>query len=296
MKTKIILLFLTLLTCSFAQNYDGRNVLGAELYSSELFRFGRFEVRMRMAATSGSVSSMFLYHNDSYLGAPEPWREIDMEVLGKSPLSFQSNIITGAAGKQTTSEQHHALDFSTQESYNTYAIEWTPTGVAWFINGTEVRRTAGTQQTNDLQDTDQGLRFNLWSSTSVPWAGAFDTGTLPIHQFINWVKVYDYTPGAGENGSDFTLRWADEFDSFETARWNKGNWTFDGNSAYLTPQNINVQNGTLIISLTTTENPGFSGTVPEDNAPSSIRPPFRKPVKRSSEKASHFDLLGRSVK
>ena len=45
---------------------------GAELYTNETWMYGKFEARMQMAAGSGTVSSMFLYHNDSYLGGNEP--------------------------------------------------------------------------------------------------------------------------------------------------------------------------------------------------------------------------------
>ena len=70
---------------------------GAELYSKETWMYGKFEARMQMAAGSGTVSSMFLYHNDSYLGGNEPWVEVDIEILGQNPSSFQSNISTIAS-------------------------------------------------------------------------------------------------------------------------------------------------------------------------------------------------------
>jgi hypothetical protein len=264
-KIYALIAFISVSITGFAQ-YDGRNYLGAELYSTELFRFGRFEARMYMAAQSGTVSSMFLYHNDSYMGAPEPWREVDIEVLGKSPSKFQSNMITGYAGNQVTSEQHHNLPAPSNSGYHTYAMEWTPDYIAWYIDGVEMRRTSNPNaQITDLRDTDLGLRFNLWIASDANWVGSFNPQSLPVHQYINWVKVYDYTPGAGENGSDFTLKWKDDFDRFNTSRWQKGDWTFDGNLVYLTRSNINVKDGTLIISLTSKDAPGFSGTIPADN-------------------------------
>ena len=62
---------------------------------------------------------------------------------------------------------------------------------------------------------EQGLRFNLWSSEVAAWVGEWDESILPVYQYINWVKVYSYTPGAGENGSDWTLKWVDDFDTFD---------------------------------------------------------------------------------
>src|SRR4051812_1478990 len=80
---------------------------GGELFSRETVKYGRWELRMQFAATPGSVSSFFTFYNNSYLGEPEPWREIDIEVLGKTGYGFQSNLITGTARKKATSEKFH---------------------------------------------------------------------------------------------------------------------------------------------------------------------------------------------
>ena len=56
---------------------------GAELTGLDQFKYGRFEARMKMAALSGTVSSMFVYYDNSWLKEDEPWNEIDIEWLGK---------------------------------------------------------------------------------------------------------------------------------------------------------------------------------------------------------------------
>ena len=236
---------------------------GAELYMLEEVQYGKFEARMKMAAISGTVSSMFLYQNGSEIADGRPWVEVDIEVLGKNPNSFQSNIITGKAGAQKTSEEHHAVAPAADQAFHTYCIEWTPNYVRWTVDGEEVRKTEG-GQASDLKGT-QGLRFNLWSSESEKWVGAFEESKLPIFQFINWVKVYKYTPNAGPDGSDFTLDWTDNFDTFDSGRWGKGDWTFDGNRVDLTEKNIYSRDGMLILALTRKGEENFNGQVPKDN-------------------------------
>lgn len=235
---------------------------GAELYTLDEYMYGKYEARMYMGATSGTISSMFLYHNGSETGEG-PWVEVDIEVLGKNPSSFQSNIITGRAGAQVTSEKHHSVSPAANAGFHTYGIEWTPNYVRWTVDGVEVRKTEG-GQVSDLKLT-QGLRFNLWSSEDPGWVGAFNDNNLPIFQFINWVKAYKYTPGQGENGSDFTLDWTDNFDNFDGSRWGKGNWTFDGNRVDLTENNIYSKDGMLILALTKKGQEMFNGQVPKDN-------------------------------
>ena len=261
---------------------------GAELYTLKEVQYGKFEARMKMAAASGTVSSMFLYQNGSEIADGRPWVEVDIEVLGKNPGSFQSNIITGKAGAQNTSEKHHAVSPATDQAFHTYGLEWTPNYVRWTVDGKEVRKTEG-GQVSQLTGT-QGLRFNLWSSESAEWVGNFDESKLPLFQFINWVKVYKYTPGQGEGGSDFTLDWTDNFDTFDGSRWGKGDWTFDGNRVDLTDKNIYSKDGMLILALTRKGQESFNGQVPKDDeqlpASSSSVTPSSSSVATSSSVAS----------
>ncbi len=239
---------------------------GAEIHTRQSQMYGKYEARMLMAAGSSVVSSMFLYYNNSYIGGKEPWCEVDIEILGKNPASFQTNMITGNAKNKATSEKHHAILPQANAVYHIYSIEWTPSYVAWLIDGVVVRKTE--RDFNDAKaqvsalSREQSLRFNLWSSESVSWSGDFDEKILPVHQFIDWVKVYSYTKGEGENGSDFTLLWQDEFDSFDENRWAKGRWTFEGNRAVMSPKNVNIVDGHLVLSLTKIGEEGFKGKIP----------------------------------
>ena len=248
---------------------SAKDYSGAELYTKTEFTYGKFEARMQMAAVSGTVSSMFLYQNGSEQASAERWVEVDIEVLGKDPGQFQSNIITGKAGAQVTSEKLHQVNPATTQAFHTYGIEWTPDYVRWTVDGKEVRKTTKGQNDskNQVQNLigTQGLRFNLWSSESADWVGNFDPNQLPIFQFINWVKVYKYTPGQGPDGSDFTLDWTDNFDTFDASRWAKGDWTFDGNRVDLTDKNIYSKDGMLILALTRKGQEQFNGQVPKDD-------------------------------
>ncbi|MDD6091037.1 MAG: family 16 glycosylhydrolase [Hallerella succinigenes] len=299
MKFKKVLFMLGLGLLSSTAVAQDKDYSGAELFTNETQMYGKYEARMMMATGSGLVSSMFLYHNDSYMGDPEPWVEVDIEILGKVPNKFQSNIITGNAAKQITSEKHHDLPGNANEGYHTYGMEWTPNYVAWFIDGVQVRKTM--TDSNDTKNQvaalirEQGLRFNLWSSEVTSWVGEWNDAILPVHQYINWVKVYTYTPGAGENGSDFTLAWTDDFDTFDDSRWGAGNWTFDKNRVTMSPDNVTVKDGTLILSLTKAGQEGFTGVVPVDTDNTAIRK--SKSVKSVGasypEYLSTFDLIGR---
>ncbi|MFW5775554.1 MAG: family 16 glycosylhydrolase [Chitinivibrionales bacterium] len=266
----MLIMMMTMCSVICAKDY-----LGAELYSTDQVKYGRFEWRMMAANGSGTLSTFFLYYNDSWLGDPEPWREVDMEVLGKDNNAFQSNIITGNAASKITSEEIHSFDTDLTTSFHTYAIEWTPDYIAWFFDGEEVRRSTG-QQVIDCRDKPQSYRFNTWISSVPAWVGAFDPAVLPLYQYLNWIKYYEYTPGQGENGSDFSFAWEDNFDSFDTGRWAKGDWTFDQNLVDFSPNNIVVKDGYLILCLTEKNASGHTGETPDDlaSAVTSQRPVF----------------------
>ena len=239
---------------------------GAELYSKSTVKYGRWEVRMKAAATPGSVSSFFTYNNNSYLGTPNPWREIDIEVLGNKPNAFQSNIISGTAEDKTTSEDVHNVT-GLASNFHTYTLDWTPDSVVWRMDGVVQRKTvAPDQQVLDMRDSAQTWRMNLWASNSTGWVGKLDLTKLPVYQVVNWMRYSSYTPGKGENGSNFTFSWLDDFDKFDTQRWAKGDWTFDGNLAQLTTVNIAAKSGYLVLALTTPEADGVSGVIPKDPA------------------------------
>jgi endo-1,3-1,4-beta-glycanase ExoK len=235
---------------------------GAELYSKNTVKYGRFDIRMRTISGSGTVSSFFLYYNNSYVGSPEPWQEIDIETIGKNNNVFQSNIITGNAASKSTSEKVHTFD-NLSQNYHTYTVAWTPDYIAWLFDGVEVRRSTGSQVTA-CQVKEMTFRFNAWISSASDWVGQFDPSILPVYQFINGVKYSKYTPGSGGNGTDFTPEWQDNFDTFDSNRWAKGDWTFDGNLVDFSQNNIVVKDGYCIICLTKTGKTGFSGEVPQD--------------------------------
>ncbi|HSC68842.1 MAG TPA: family 16 glycosylhydrolase [Cellvibrio sp.] len=232
---------------------------GAELYSNDAYVYGRYEMRMRVANASGVLSTFFTYKNGSEV-ANTFWEEIDIEVFGKNNATqWQSNIILGSTRPTIQTEQTHTADGSLADGYHTYVLEWTPDYVAWFLDGVEVRRITGTSTVTSLTNA-QSLRFNIWVSESVPWVGAWDDSVLPVYQFVNYIdyKAYNSTTKQFEGG------WRDDFNSLDTSRWSKANWTFDTNRVDFAPENVLVKDGILVLALTKENAIGFSGTPPAD--------------------------------
>ena len=240
---------------------------GAELSGKQQFLYGRFEACMKMVSFSGTVSSMFLYYDPSYKKGTTPWNEVDIEVIGTSPLAWQSNIITregdASIENNTTSEKMHDYGFDATQDFHLYAIVWTPEYVAWEIDGVEIRRDIVGGQTHGRHaDKDQvaflteteTLRFNRWSSESEAWVGPFDVEQLanaPKAQWIDFVKVYSYDAAT----SAFTPLWQDDFDgdALDATRWSAGNWAME--NVMLAKKNVVVEDGYCKLLLTRADAP-----------------------------------------
>ena len=112
--------------------FSQRPYRGAEYRTIDTFQYGRFEIRMKSASGSGTVSSFFTI-NDYWaegISGSENWQEIDWEALGQYSNKFQTNIITAY---ETSHEQLHTLQYNPHVGFQTYAFEWTPDHIDFFI-------------------------------------------------------------------------------------------------------------------------------------------------------------------
>ncbi len=246
-------IFIALYFLSFGENISAKDFKGAEFRTKQQFLYGRFEVRMKSAYREGVLSSFFTYHEFS--GGIENWNEIDIEILGRYPNDIQFNTITSG---QTNHVSHYPLPFSPHEDFHVYAFEWTPNYVAWFVDGIEVYRQTGPHIAT--LNKPQKLMMNIWNPEATNWAGQFNPDALPAFAYYDWVKYYLYTPGSGNYGTNnnFTFSWSDDFDYWNTSRWDKATHTFVGNGCDFIPENVVIRNGYLILCLTNSTNIGYT--------------------------------------
>ncbi len=231
---------------------------GGELRTIDTYRYGRYEVRMKSAAGSGVVSSFFTYRDfwsDGLTGS-QHWNEIDLEWLGNHDDKVQTNLIIQNGWDLPELVD---IDINPHEDFHTYAFEWTPDYVAFFVDEQMIRWVDNFYA--DSLYHYQKIMMNIWQPTWVDWVGEFDSDILPVYAFYDWVKYYAYVAGSGNTGTDnnFILLWEDDFDSWNTERWQKATHTFDNNNVDFIEENVVFQYGHMILCMTTPSNTGYNG-------------------------------------
>jgi len=139
--------------------------------------YGLYEVSMKPAKNTGIVSSFFTYTGPAH---GTQWDEIDIEFLGKDTTKVQFNYYTNGVGNH---EKIVNLGFDASQGFHTYAFDWQPGHIKWYVDGV-LKHTA----TTNIPTTPGKIMMNLWNGTGVDsWLGPYN-GTNPLYAEYDWVK------------------------------------------------------------------------------------------------------------
>ena len=135
------------------------------------------------------------------------------------------------------------------DSFHTARIEWEPKRLAFLYDGTLVREETDPSKFNQFFDASKvvpmEIRVTLWAGYS-DWSGQVDAGNPPGPAEFEYVRYEKWDEGAGK----FVPGWEDTFDSFDSARWQKADWTFPFAVNDFAPGNVNAQGGNLVLDFT----------------------------------------------
>ena len=237
---------------------------GAELITRSEYKYGAVEARIRAARGSGMVTAFFYWKNDSELSYTE-WQEQDFEIFGKDG-TYQTQIMT-PGDPRTENKVYHSLPGPAWESYYTYRMEWTPSYLAFYIDGRLVRIETSMTRFEKHLDPSRAeasqIRLSLWAGDR-PWSGFFDADALTAATFVDYFEVFEFD----EESDTFNSLWRDDFtgSSIDTSKWWFANWTFEYAVNDYVSRNAMVRDGKLILTLTDNESSGaYFGEVPENN-------------------------------
>jgi beta-glucanase (GH16 family) len=175
-----------------------KSFLGAEVRSKDTLTYGRVRARVKFASGSAVVSSLVTIYTP---WPADDWNELDIEVLGKAPVSTQFNamVYTGAPTTPPVTQsvtptqfpQKVELGFDPSTDFHVYEIEWTPEAARFLVDDVEVH--AWSEQIERMK-LPQNVLLTIWASSSAAWAGAVTAETGAAKAYYDWVELYRFGP------------------------------------------------------------------------------------------------------
>lgn len=157
--------------------------MSGEIRSTDEYRYGYFEARLRMPRGNGLVSAFFTFTRS---GPIETRHEIDMELTGYDPRRIE---LVYHVGDQATL-QVVQLPFDASAGMHTYAFSWRPNSIRWYIDNRLVHVSRGGRVAELTRP--QRMFASLWNSERMPrWLGRIDPAQAP---WVMTVSCIAYAP------------------------------------------------------------------------------------------------------
>jgi cellulose synthase/poly-beta-1,6-N-acetylglucosamine synthase-like glycosyltransferase len=165
-----------------------RAMSAGELVLDEPRAFGRYEVQFRPAKASGVLSAMFLYRFD-------PWQEIDLEIPGKDTTKALLNVYYNPGKEGDLYNYGYRgtpvmvdLGFDAADAVHTYAIEWDPDEIRWFVDG-ELIHARSSGRPTPIPQLPMTFHVNVWPNCSEELVGEMDPTKLPVEAEVRSVAI-----------------------------------------------------------------------------------------------------------
>lgn len=151
--------------------------MSSEISTTGEYRYGYFESRLRMPRGNGLVSAFFTFTRPN---GPESWNEIDMELTGYDPHRIE--LVYHVAGQATL--QVVQLPFDASAGFHTYAFDWRPDAIYWYID----HRLVHVSRDGRVGELTRPQRMfaSLWNSERMPrWLGVIEPAEAPWRMVVS---------------------------------------------------------------------------------------------------------------
>ncbi|WP_242921202.1 glycoside hydrolase family 16 protein [Pontibacter liquoris] len=157
------------------------------------FRYGKVEVRAKLAKGKGSWPAIWLMPQASKYGGWPLSGEIDiMEHLNSDTIIYQT-MHSGYIDRlnQKTNPPYFATTPFEVGGYNIYGLEWYPDRLDFFVNGRKTFTYPKLAQADASQwPFDQEFYIILDQALGGNWVGEIHNEDLPVQMAVDWVRVY----------------------------------------------------------------------------------------------------------
>jgi beta-glucanase (GH16 family) len=182
------------------ENFGGAAYTSARITTSNKFSqtYGRMEARIKIPRGQGIWPAFWMLGQDiGQVGWPNSG-EIDiMENIGREPNTVYGTVhgpgYSGGAGITGSRNIGRPL----ADDFHTYAIEWSPNLIRWFLDGAEYHRVTPANLTGTwVFNKNHFLILNV--AVGGNWPGYPDATTqFPQTMLVDWVRVNSWTNDGG---------------------------------------------------------------------------------------------------
>jgi len=184
--------------------YGSCQYTSARLLTSATFTqtYGRFESRMRIPRGQGIWPAFWMLGNDiGSVGWPTSG-EIDiMENIGREPNTVHGTIHgPGYSGGEGIGAGY-SIGGAFADAFHTFAVEWGPDFIAWFVDGVQYQRRTPADLGGDRWVFNHPFFMIMNVAVGGFWPGDPDGSTVfPQQLVVDYVRVYAWTTGGGGGG------------------------------------------------------------------------------------------------
>ncbi len=183
------------------ESYQGGSYTSASLTTEghHSFRYGRIEARMRVPGAKGCWPAFWLLPADKpkYDGKPPygSWwpagGEIDvMEFVSQTPKTVYGTAHFLRNNAHDSSGDSTDLAAAVADDFHVFAIDWTPTGLEWFVDDTSYHTFDTSQPIDGLSPFQDSFYFILNLAVGGTWPEDPEPSQYPQDLRIDWVRVW----------------------------------------------------------------------------------------------------------
>lgn len=167
------------------------------------FKYGRIEARMRMPRGAGTWPALWMLGSNISESHWPGCGEID---IAEGRGDFPRRLFGTVHGPDYYAENGRGAvldaDFALSEAFHTYAIEWLPNSITWFLDDAQFAHVSKTDVPEDKWVFDHEFHLLLNLAIGGNFAGAIDPALESATFTVDYVRHFAID-GIGEN----TKRW-----------------------------------------------------------------------------------------
>ena len=158
------------------------------------FRHGYLEARIKLPPGRGLWPAFWMLPTDEVYGSWPQSGEIDiMEWVGRDPETLLGTVHFGQPwpNNSYTGVELDLTDAAWSDEYHTYAVEWNPNFIRFFVDGYEYGVITSGNLNGENWPFNQDFHFLLNLAVGGNLGGSVGSGFFPATMEVDYVRVYE---------------------------------------------------------------------------------------------------------